>query len=645
MQATRKIMEQIINASKISRKPAYISYPVLRSEDNKIYLAAFSIEFDDSEKECQRVYITMDIENGQMKTSRICKTTDISKISLQEENASEEFNDQVYGLMDGIRQSLIEGVPLLTVRERYTKYMNTIFGAVSNDYKIIYKDLSNILKYENPVKKKHSIDQVRWYPEKNLSNIPEMLYKIAEQIAEYIRFLPMDAPNVIRYEYPDFCLEKDQEMMCNPWSELLVKLHTGYDRKRHYKTTTKKKTILTTCMMGQSKGCIFGCCHYFIAAYIRFLKDFRPEELKRQRDLYKKNRFSIDAKGLNRLKCKIHISKNAEKEKIKSGLRLADSGNFFMIQKDNVIRISYIDGKLETATQVNENEISIENVNNNPPDQIKDINGSIVNEEWIYALYAVYLVTNGMWNDFFNENSSNTKEVKSLEIKDSETKEEKPAKAQEKRTESNLTNFSYVGFDLGKDECKGTQQTYAYRCANNPECRSFYGIYQYTDNSDLSAVNDILRALKTRGAVSGWEMVELNKLPEKFDQNILYVVRDIRTKKVPEILEIFATGCFVLLCGDKADVESLLEASPIIQEMYTKCMLYGNKPDVQEVYQKVYHLLPESLKRSMKNASKEQLADWIHNNILPRNVESAAEYIAWRCTVERKIVFKVGDIK
>ena len=45
MQATRKIMEQIINASKISRKPAYISYPVLRSEDNKIYLAAFSIEF------------------------------------------------------------------------------------------------------------------------------------------------------------------------------------------------------------------------------------------------------------------------------------------------------------------------------------------------------------------------------------------------------------------------------------------------------------------------------------------------------------------------------------------------------------------------------------------------------------------------
>lgn len=645
MQATRKIMEQIINASKISRKPAYISYPVLRSEDNKIYLAAFSIEFDDSEKECQRVYITMDIENGQMKTSRICKTTDISKISLQEENASEEFNDQVYGLMDGIRQSLIEGVPLLTVRERYTKYMNTIFGAVSSDYKIIYKDLSNILKHENPVQKKHSIDQVRWDPEKNLSNIPEMLYKIAEQIAEYIRFLPMDAPNVIRYEYPDFCLEKDQEMMCNPWSELLVKLHTGYDRKRHYKTTTKKKTILTTCMMGQSKGCIFGCCPYFIAAYIRFLKDFRPEELKRQRDLYKKNRFSIDAKGLNRLKCKIHISENAEKEKIKSGLRLADSGNFFMIQKDNVIRISYIDGKLETATQVNENEISIENVNNNPPDQIKDINGSIVNEEWIYALYAVYLVTNGMWNDFFNENSSNTKEVKSLEIKDSETKEEKPAKAQEKRTESNLTNFSYVGFDLGKDECKGTQQTYAYRCANNPECRSFYGIYQYTDNSDLSAVNDILRALKTRGAVSGWEMVELNKLPEKFDQNILYVVRDIRTKKVPEILEIFATGCFVLLCGDKADVESLLEASPIIQEMYTKCMLYGNKPDVQEVYQKVYHLLPESLKRSMKNASKEQLADWIHNNILPRNVESAAEYIAWRCTVERKIVFKVGDIK
>lgn len=645
MQATRKIMEQIINASKISRKPAYISYPVLRSEDNKIYLAAFSIEFDDSEKECHRVYITMDIENGQMKTSRICKTTDISKISLQGENASEEFNDQVYGLMDGIRQSLIEGVPLLTVRERYTKYMNTILGAVSNDYKIIYKDLSNILKYENPVQKKYSIDQVRWDPEKNLSNIPEMLYKIAEQIAEYIRFLPMDTPNVIRYEYPDFCLEKDQDMMCNPWSELLVKLHTGYDRKRHYKTTTKKKTILTTCMMGQSKGCIFGCCPYFIAAYIRFLKDFRPEELKRQRDLYKENRFSIDAKVLNRLKCKIHISKNAEKEKIKSGLRLADSGNFFMIQKDNVIRISYIDGKLETATQVNENEISIENVNNNPPDQIKDVNGSIVNEEWIYALYAVYLVTNGMWNDFFNKNSSNTKEVKSLEIKDSETKEEKPAKAQEKRTESNLTNFSYVGFDLGKDECKGTQQTYAYRCANNPECRSFYGIYQYTDNSDLSAVNDILRALKTRGAVSGWEMVELNKLPKKFDQNILYVVKDIRTKKVPEILEIFATGCFVLLCGDKADVESLLEASPIIQEMYTKCMLYGNKPDVQEVYQKVYNLLPESLKRSMKNASKEQLADWIHNNILPRNVESAAEYIAWRCTVERKIVFKVGDIK
>jgi hypothetical protein len=522
--------------------------------------------------------------------------------------------------------------------------MNTIFGAVSNDYKIIYKDLSNILKYENPVQKKHSIDQVRWDPEKNLSNIPEMLYKIAEQIAEYIKFLPMDAPNVIRYEYPDFCLEKDQEMMCNPWSELLVKLHTGYDRKRHYKTTTKKKTILTTCMMGQSKGCIFSCCPYFIAAYIRFLKDFRPEELKRQRDQYKKNRFSIDAKGLNRLKCKIQISKNAEKEKIKSGLRLADSGNFFMIQKDNVFRISYIDGKLETATQVNENEISIENVNNNPPDQIRDVNGSIVNEEWIYALYAVYLVTNGMWNDFFNKKPSNIKEVESSKIKDSETKEN-PVEIQERKTESNHTNFSYVGFDLGKDEYKGTQQTYAYQCANDPECRSFYGIYQYTDNSDLSAVNDILRALKTRGAVSGWEMVELSKLPEKFDQNILYVVTDIRTKKVPEVLEIFATGCFVLLCGDKADVESLLDASPIIQEMYTKCMLYGNKPDVQKVYQKVYQLLPESLKRSMKNASKEQLADWIHNNILPRNVESAAEYIAWRCTVERKIVFKVGDIK
>ncbi|RXS72588.1 hypothetical protein [Blautia faecicola] len=644
MQATRKIMEQIINASKISQKPAYISYPVLRSEDNKIYLAAFSIEFDDSEKECPQVCITMDIENGQMKTSRICKKTNFSKIMLQGKNASEEFNDQVYGLMDGIRQSLIEGVPLSDIQERYTKYMNTIIGAVSNDYKILYKDLSNIMKDENPVRKNYIIDQVRWNPEKNLSDIPEMLYTIAEQIAEYIKFLPMDAPNVIRYEYPDFCLEKDQEMICNPWSELLVKLHTGYDRKRHYKTTTKKKTILTTCMMGQSKGCIFGCCPYFIAAYIRFLKDFHPEELKRQRDQYKKNRFAIDAKGLNRLKCKIQISKNAEKEKVKSGLSLVDSGKFFIIQKDNVIRISYIDGRLETAAQVNENEISIEDVNNNPPDQIKDVNGNIVNEEWIYALYAVYLVTNGMWNDFFNKKSSNIKEVKSSEIKDSKIKV-KPVKTQEKKTESNHTNFSYVGFDLGKDEYKGTQQTYAYRCANDPECRSFYGIYQYTDNSDLSAVNDILRALKTRGAVSGWEMVELNKLPEKFDQNILYIVNDIRTKKVPEILEIFATGCFVLLCGDKADVESLLDASPIIQEMYTKCMLYGNKPDVQEVYQKVYHLLPESLKRSMKNASKEQLADWIHNNILPRNVESAAEYIAWRCTVERKIVFKVGDIK
>lgn len=266
MQATRMIMQGIRSGTAIE-DGIYVSNPVIRYIDEKPNIAVFLIDNIKKKGKRPECYVTADIDNGENMQLHNCREEEFSSASYDKiydgetslqgnvSELSEAFLDEIYDMFDGIRQSLIEKVPVEKCIERYEKYMSRMLTSVPVSYKIFYKELSNLGKeksveeaeHDETPAKKYMINNVRWSPKKNLSKLPEAIYRMGEKIAEHIQFLPSDVPFVIRYEYPAFCMEKDRKINCDPWQELLIRLRNDPPKLRHYQAAAKKKSVFTTC--------------------------------------------------------------------------------------------------------------------------------------------------------------------------------------------------------------------------------------------------------------------------------------------------------------------------------------------------------------------------------------------------------------
>ena len=670
MQATRVIIQGIktgMNAEK--EKDIYISNPVIRIINEIPRIAVFLVDTKKAKGRRPEWYITTDIDNGRDSQLHDCRKDDFSSMSYNRiydaeifaegADSSEEFYDEIYEMFDSVRQSLIEGTSIDKCIDRYDRYMSRMLRSVPIPYRSFYEELSNFGKnskpdeeYDKTPAKQFEIQNVRWRPQRNLSTVPETIYKMAEKIAEHIRFLPTDSPAVIRYEYPFFCTEKDRSMECDPWQEILIRLRNDQPKIRHYQATVKKKSIYTTCPEGQNNNCLFEKCPYFIAAYIRYLKDNYPEELKKQREEYNKERYKIDATSLAKPKYDLNIPTSITKEDIKRALSLFDSGMYMVSSvRGGYIKASWIEDLGSKGVQLQNRTILRTQINRKVLSDMVDVNGQSIDTEIINVIYAHYLLATGGLEKFLTDTDASEKEN---DYKQEEVKEEKnnPVKHNEETTHKS-TEIETKELKQKKDvESTGStskkentttsvlnQGSMVYRCLTASESCTFYGIYQYVDSSDMAPVNEIFNILKSRKLVDKWKMVELKNFADEPDERTFYIVNKIgTTKDIPTILETFIPNRFVLLCGEKQDVDVIMESS-IARAIYGKCVIRGRGIDPSSVCAKLRQILPDNLKKQITKNAEKQLAEWLKDRSLPINSDKIAEFIAWQCILENQVIF------
>lgn len=652
MQATRQFMQKLEQMMRQSERDGYISYPVLRTIENKTGLAVFIIDYEERRDGRPEMYIMADIDTGEKRKAFSCEKQEFSdapydisydpSVPSGVEN-SEEFRDSLFGQMDSIRQMIVEGVDPFVYQGRYEKYMEKMLAVVPVSYQKFYRDLSRLPEETEIKKETYPVQDVLWKPVRNLSTVPEAVFRAAERIAEQIRFLPAEQPGIIRYEYPSFCLKEDRKESGDPWQELLVRMGNGSLVRGHYKTVPKK-SIYTTCSRGQNGACIFGRCPYLVAAYIRFLKDWHPEELKKQRLFYLGNRFAVDAEALPGIKTAVKIPEGLDRGKLREALATVDRGNFSVYEEEG-LTVSWIREENQGNLHLEKRTIPYKTLDKKRAGEVRDVEGKAVEEEILYDLYAYLLDASGQWENYMSEEENMQgweeeccDQTLAIQDREQEVKETSVRKIPKKEKTGQKTAVREKKDTVEQMDRGRENPGLAYQCASDPECMSFYGVYEYADKEDRSVADRIYSLLRKKGTVRGKTVIDLKDLKHPLLTDKFYIVRNLAAEEIPPELKKFTPGASVLLCGSNTEIECLFK-SGIFRNIYGKCRITGNIQEAEKVYRKLQELLPKEMREQLAESTVQELADWMEKTNLPVNNESLADFIAWQCVLMKQLVF------
>lgn len=136
--------------------PHCVSNPVLRLEDNKLYIAAFVYTYNRENLQSNKMprpihWILADIESGDVIQEYDCRNKDFSDAEfdilydLNDPNVKRPARDdfeKIYALFDEIRNESTENG--LQTTDKYFDYLNRILEITPSNYQRFYKDLSNL---------------------------------------------------------------------------------------------------------------------------------------------------------------------------------------------------------------------------------------------------------------------------------------------------------------------------------------------------------------------------------------------------------------------------------------------------------------------------------------------------------------------
>jgi hypothetical protein len=150
----KKVEENILNGNKI---PHSLSYPVIRKEKEKYYLALFLFFYsaDDIRKgtvDRPTLWVLADIATGDIVVKRECENYDFSDADIDKKydvktnitsnkyNVSPDYYEDAFKILDSVRGELIKTGKFL--HGDYQKYLYKILGNTPNAYRRFYLDLS-----------------------------------------------------------------------------------------------------------------------------------------------------------------------------------------------------------------------------------------------------------------------------------------------------------------------------------------------------------------------------------------------------------------------------------------------------------------------------------------------------------------------
>ena len=243
------------------------------------------------------------------------------------------------------------------------------------------------------------IREIDWTPQVNLSLLPERHFRAMNRIAEQVRFLNCEVPGKLKYEFPLYCFSRDGEGVKDPWIELAYLLRNGNLQKGRFRTTPRD-TIYSICPKGKENNCLFGKCPYMVAAYIRYLKATNPQELKRQRNDYRENRFTRDVRYLGEPGYEIRLPERMDPQKLARGLAIADSGLFSAMRDDGAsVRVLWLEDLGPKGYQIMERILPCQELSSGrpSPESWRDRNGSGLPGNIAYAVLADYLDRKGLF--------------------------------------------------------------------------------------------------------------------------------------------------------------------------------------------------------------------------------------------------------
>lgn len=275
---------------------------------------------------------------------------------------------------------------------------------------------SGIKQKEN---RKHSYTykDLDWKPKDDFSILPQRYFSIIERIVDDIDFLTCDEKK-LRFAHPRFCKKEDTIQGNAPWQMMQVKVLNTDMQEAHYKTNATN-TIYTSC--ANKKQCIFHTCPYVMAAYLKYLQLTNPDELKRQRDLYQKNKENVDAEG--------HLSytmtnsqNNYSKEELTEAYKFIDNGFINIAKKEgstNIFVVSYVSSDTDgipvktvpgqQITSITSLQITKEELERGLSERgyLLRLNGKKTPDGIDVIIWTDYLVKSGQFQKYMNTTNAN----------------------------------------------------------------------------------------------------------------------------------------------------------------------------------------------------------------------------------------------
>ena len=136
--------------------PHCVSNPVLRLENEKLYIAAFVYTYNRENMQSNKMprpihWILADVETGDVFQEYDCRSKDFSNakfdvlFDLNDSNVkrpSREDFEEIYALFDEIRKDSTENDSQII--DKYYEYLNRILEITPSNYQRFYKELSNL---------------------------------------------------------------------------------------------------------------------------------------------------------------------------------------------------------------------------------------------------------------------------------------------------------------------------------------------------------------------------------------------------------------------------------------------------------------------------------------------------------------------
>lgn len=456
---------------------------------------------------------------------------------------------------------------------------------------------------EKPAKKeeKKETEKLVWSPKLNLSTMPEMTFRMHEQIAEHIEFLDNKVPGQLRLSYPLYCFDRDRKYKGGMFQELLYRFSSDELPKAHMRIDPKN-SIYARCANAKN-GCFFASCPFIIASYIKYLKENDPEELKRQREAYKKKKNVIDRKYLKALPYPVVHPEKADGEEILAGGWMINSGR---------IEFSCDEALFVTWREHDEEPPKIFKIL--PKDLQKadgpfcDETGNPLPDDVYYAILA--------YDDMTREEKGEEK---------GEAPKEAPMENQKKKTapaKDPLTDYMAAG-------------SLMHRALTDPSVKTIYGTFitPFPVTEQDSFVKLVMSALKKKGFTEA-EFIKgsSNSVPRA--GKICFVNLNGNTEFKADY---FTAKAAVILCGRPQEIAQVM-LNPGAKALYGNCIAARPDAEYDALYQAVLRLLPEHLSKTV--TSRDAFVRWLNSNPLPRTEENdLAEYITWLCVIQDRIVF------